>query len=119
MTVLSYILIGLIGGLAGGALGLGGGAIMVPLLVFWAHLTQHQAQGTVIAVLTLPVFLLATIRYYTAGNLKIQIALFVAVGFIAGAVLGAHLVQGIPETTLKRMFGVFLILMGIKMAFLK
>ena len=115
----TYMLIGLVGGFLGGALGLGGGAIMVPLLVFWAGLTQHQAQGTVIAVLTIPVFLLAALRYHAAGNLKIQIAVFVAAGFIVGALLGAHWIQGIPDATLKRAFGVFLILMGIKMAFLK
>jgi uncharacterized membrane protein YfcA len=115
----TYILIGLVGGLGGGALGLGGGAIMVPLLVFWAGLTQHQAQGTVIAVLTVPVFLLAALRYHAVGNLKIQIALFVASGFVVGALLGAHLIQGIPDAALKRAFGVFLILMGIKMVFFK
>ncbi len=115
----TYILIGLIGGLVGGALGLGGGVIMVPLLVFWAGLTQHQAQGTVIAVLTVPVFLLAALRYHAAGNLKIQIAAYLAAGFIVGALLGAHLIQGIPDTTLKRMFGIFSILIGIKMAFFK
>ena len=112
---MTYILIGLVGGLAGGALGLGGGAVMVPLLVYAAGLTQHQAQGTVIAVLTMPVFLLAAIRYHAAGNLKIQIALFVAAGFVAGALLGAHLVQGIPSPQLKRLFGVSLILIGIKL----
>ena len=115
----TYILIGLVGGLMGGALGLGGGAIMVPLLVFWAGLTQHQAQGTVIAVLTVPVFLLAALRYHAAGNLKIEIALFVAAGFVVGALLGAHLVQGVPDAALKRGFGVFLILLGIKLAFFK
>ncbi len=117
--LLTYILIGLVGGLVGGALGLGGGAIMVPLLVFWAGLTQHQAQGTIIAVLTVPVFLLAALRYHAAGNLKIEIALFVATGFVVGALLGAHLVQGIPDAALKRTFGVFLILLGIKLAFFK
>ena len=116
---MTYILIGLAGGLVGGALGLGGGVVMVPLLVFWAGLTQHQAQGTVIAVLTVPVFLLAALRYHAAGNLKIQIAAYLAAGFVVGALLGAHLIQGIPDTTLKRMFGIFSILIGIKMAFFK
>ncbi len=116
---IAYLIIGLVGGFVGGALGLGGGVIMVPLLVFWAGLTQHQAQGTVIAVLTLPVFLLAAIRYYAAGNLKIQIATFVAAGFIVGALLGAHWIQGVPDATLKRIFGIFLILIGIKMAVFK
>ena len=119
MPFLIYILIGFLGGVAGGALGLGGGAVMVPLLVYWIGLTQHQAQGTVIALLTLPVFLIATMRYYAAGNVKIQIALFMIIGFVVGSSLGAQLVQGIPSAQLKRIFGAFLILIGMKMAFLK
>ncbi len=117
--LVTYILIGLAGGMVGGALGVGGGVIMVPLLVLWAGLTQHQAQGTVIAVLTIPVFLLAALRYHAAGNVKLQVVLFLAAGFVVGALLGAHLVQGIPSPQLKRIFGVSLILIGIKMAFLK
>lgn len=116
---ITCILIGLAGGLAGGALGLGGGAVMVPLLVYWIGLTQHQAQGTVLAVLTVPVFLLATLRYYAEGNVKLQVAGFMIIGFIAGSLLGAHLVQAVPSPLLKRYFGVFLILIGLKMAFLK
>ncbi len=119
MTFLIYILIGFLGGVAGGALGLGGGAVMVPLLVYWVGLTQHQAQGTVIALLTLPVFLMAAIRYHAAGNVKLQIAAFMIVGFVVGSLLGAQLVQGIPSPQLKKMFGAFLILMGIKMVFFK
>ncbi len=119
MLIFLYILIGFLGGVAGGALGLGGGAIMVPLLVYWIGLTQHQAQGTVIALLTLPVFLMAALRYHAAGNVKLQIALFMIIGFVVGSSLGANLVQGIPSDQLKRIFGIFVMLIGLKMAFLK
>ena len=119
MSFLLYILIGFFGGLCGGALGLGGGAIMVPLLVYWIGITQHQAQGTVLALLTLPVFILAVLRYHAEGNVKLQIALWMVVGFVGGALLGAHLVQGIPSPLLKKYFGAFLIFLGIKMAFFK
>lgn len=119
MNILLCVLVGLIGGLFSGALGVGGGAIMVPLIVLWFGLTQHQAQGTALAVMMAPVFILAVLRYYAAGNVKVQMALFIACGFIVGAFVGAHFVQGIPETALKRGFGVFLILMGVKMALLK
>ena len=119
MNIFLYILIGFLGGVAGGALGLGGGAVMVPLLIYWVGLTQHQAQGTIIALLTLPVFLMAAIRYYAAGNVKLQIAGFMVIGFVMGSLLGAHLVQGVPSPQLKKMFGAFLILIGIKMVFFK
>ena len=119
MTYLLYILIGLIGGVASGAFGIGGGAVMVPALVYFVGLTQHQAQGTVLALLMVPVGVLAVLRYYHAGNVNIQIALFMAIGFIVGGLLGAHYIQGISEASLKRAFGIFLILVGIKMALLK
>ena len=119
MVVASYILLGLVAGIVGGALGLGGGAIMVPALVLMFGLTQHQAQGTALAVMLPPVFILAVMRYYWAGNVKIQMAIFIAIGFIVGAFLGAHIVQSIPSAHLKKVFGIFLILTGIKMAFLK
>ena len=82
-------------------------------------LTQHQAQGTALAVMLPPVFILAVMRYYYAGNVKVQMAIFIATGFIIGALLGAHLVHYLPSATLKKMFGAFLIIIGLKMAFIK
>jgi len=119
MSILAYILIGFSGGVVGGALGLGGGAIMVPLLVLAAGLTQHQAQGTVIGLLTVPVFLAAAYRYYAAGNIRLDITGFMIIGFIVGSFLGAHFVQYLPAAMLKKIFGIALILIGIKMALLK
>ena len=119
MPVMLYLIVGLGAGIVGGALGLGGGAIMVPAFVLLFGLTQHQAQGTALAVMLPPVFILAVLRYYWAGNVKVQMAFFVAAGFIIGAFLGAHFIQGIPDAYLKRAFGIFLIIMGIKMALIK
>ena len=116
MTFALYLLVGLAGGILSGAFGIGGGTIMVPALVLLFGLSQHQAQGTALAVMLLPVFILPVMRYYSAGNVKIQMALFIAIGFTCGALLGAHFIQGVPDATLKKAFGVFLILMGIKMA---
>ena len=119
MSILLYALIGFIGGIFSGAFGIGGGAIMVPLLVLWFGLTQHQAQGTILAVLMIPVGFLAVLKYYSAGNVKVQIAFLVAMGFILGALLGAQLVHGLSDAQLKKAFGIFLILVGAKYLFLK
>lgn len=119
MTSITYILIGLAGGFVGGGLGLGGGAVMVPLLVYAAGLSQHQAQGTVIGLLTVPVFLAAAWRYYAAGNLRLDITGFMIIGFVFGSFLGAHCVQYLPAPALKKIFGAVLILIGIKMVMLK
>jgi hypothetical protein len=116
---MTYILIGLAGGFVGGSLGLGGGAVMVPLLVIIVGLTQHQAQGTVIGLLTVPVFFAAAYRYYTAGNLRLDITGYMIIGFVAGSFLGAHFVQYLPDAVLKKIFGIALVLIGFKMVFLK
>lgn len=119
MNILAFILIGFAGGFVGGGLGLGGGAIMVPLLVVAGGLTQHQAQGTVVGLLTLPVFLAAAYRYYLEGNLKLDITGYMIVGFVVGSFLGAHLVQHLPAPILKKVFGVVVILVGVKLVFFK
>ena len=119
MSLILYVVVGFTAGIAGGALGLGGGAIMVPAFVLLFGLTQHQAQGTALTVMLPPIFIFAVLRYYWAGNVKVQMALFVAIGFIVGAFLGAHFVQNIPDAHLKKAFGIFLVVIGIKMALIK
>ena len=119
MSPLILVAIGLIGGIFSGAFGIGGGTIMVPALVFFLGLTQHQAQGTTLAVLLMPVGILGVLRYYQAGNVKVNIAILLALGFILGAWAGANFVHGLSEATMKRAFGIFLVLVGIKMALLK
>lgn len=119
MNILLYLLAGLLGGIVSGAFGIGGGTIMVPLFVLAFGLTQHQAQGTALAVMLPPVFILAVMRYYWAGNVKIQMAVYIAIGFLFGALIGANMIQGISDQYLKRAFGIFLILIGVKMAILK
>jgi hypothetical protein len=115
MDIFSYIILGLIAGICSGFLGIGGGSIIIPALVYIYGLTQHQAQGTTLALMIPPIGLLATLKYYWEGNVNLKIALFVCVGFFIGALLGAYLVTPIPDNLLKRIFGTFLILIGLKM----
>ena len=119
MTQLLYVTVGLIAGMVGGAFGLGGGTIMVPALVLLFGLTQHQAQGTALAVMLPPVFIFAVLRYYREGHVNVPMAIFIAGGFLVGAMFGAHLVQGVSDAHLKRAFGILLVIVGMKMAFLK
>jgi len=115
MTFFLYAIVGIVAGMFSGAFGIGGGTLLVPVFVLLFGLTQHQAQGTALAVILPPVFIFAVLRYYWAGNVKVQMALFVAAGFVLGAFLGAHIVQNIPDAQLKKAFGVFLMLVGLKM----
>jgi hypothetical protein len=107
----------LIAGIFSGAFGIGGATIIIPVLVFFFSFSQHQAQGTALAALLLPVGLLAVLRYYYSGNVVINIALYTAVGFFIGGFFGAMIVQPIPDLILRRAFVVYLIAIAIGMLF--
>lgn len=115
MLNLSFIGVGLLVGLLSGFLGLGGGLVMVPILVFFYGFSQHQAQGTSLAAMVPPVTLLAAMRYFYGGNVKVDAALLLALGFIAGGWMGANAVQGVGEVTLRKVFGLFLLFISVRM----
>jgi uncharacterized membrane protein YfcA len=84
-------------------------------LVYLFGLTQHQAQGTTLAIMVPPIGLLAALRYYYSGNVKLGMAGLICLGFFVGGWLGAHFIQDIPDLTLKRLFGVFLAFIAARM----
>ncbi|MFH1772592.1 MAG: sulfite exporter TauE/SafE family protein [Candidatus Omnitrophota bacterium] len=111
----AYIALGLIAGISSGFLGIGGGTILIPVLVYAFGLTQHQAQGTTLALMVPPIGLLAAIKYYAEGNVKIYTAAFICLGFFIGGLVGAHFAHKVPDLVLKRVFGFFLMAVSIKM----
>jgi uncharacterized membrane protein YfcA len=115
MQMMLYISMGIMAGLVGGFFGLGGGIVFVPLFVYALGLTQHQAQGTALAAMVPPITLLAAIRYYYAGNVKVPLAVFACIGFIVGGLLGAHIVQNVPSLLLKRLFGCVMLVVSVRM----
>ncbi len=115
MTQMAYILLGLGAGIASGIFGIGGGVVLIPAMVFLFGLTQHQAQGTTLAVMVPPIGLLAAMRYYYSGNVKIGMAFFVCAGFFIGGLIGASLIQNMPEPVLKKLFGVFMLVIAVRM----
>ncbi|MGA1841494.1 MAG: TSUP family transporter [bacterium] len=117
MSILVTIFVGVAAGIAGGFLGIGGGIIMVPALVLFFGMSQHQAQGTVLATMVPPIGLLAAMKYYYAGNVKIKIAVFLCLGFFVGGLLGAQGAHYISETLLKRIFGIVLLFISIRLIF--
>ncbi|MBM3250409.1 MAG: sulfite exporter TauE/SafE family protein [Candidatus Omnitrophica bacterium] len=119
MNQLLYILLGFIAGIAGGVFGIGGGTILIPALVFLFGLTQHQAQGTTLAIMVPPIGLLAAWRYWQSGNVKLGMAAFICVGFFVGGLIGAHLIQGVSDPMLKRLFGAYLLVVSLQMIFSK
>jgi len=115
MRELLLIVLGLLAGSLSGLAGFGGGIIIVPALVYLFHFSQHQAQGTTLALLVLPIGILAAWAYYKAGHVDVRVALFITVGFVAGSFFGARLANSLPDESLQKIFGVLLLLMGFKM----
>lgn len=113
------LFLGLAIGVLSGVFGIGGGVVLVPALLYIFKLTQHQAQGTSLAVFVAPIGLLGALRYYYSGNTNIALAIFVAIGLFIGAFLGASIVQPWPGLLVKRLFGGFLLIVSLHMIFSK
>jgi uncharacterized membrane protein YfcA len=116
-TILIIVVLGLITGFMAGMLGIGGGIIVIPALVMIMGFTQQSAQGTSLAMMIPPVGILAVLNYYKAGHVDIKVAAILACVFIIGSIFGSKLAVTIPNDVLKKIFGVFLILVAIKMLF--
>jgi hypothetical protein len=119
MAQISYIILGVIAGTLSGILGIGGGVVLIPALIFIFGLTQLQAQGTTLALLVPPIGLLAALRYYQSGNVKLGMAGFICLGFFVGGLLGASLVQNLPEPLIRKIFALFLLFVSLRMLLMK
>ena len=116
-TIVLLVVVGLLAGVLSGLVGLGGGVIIVPALVFLLGFSQHQAQGTSLGILLLPAGIFAVINYYQKGYIDIKVVLLLFVGFLVGGWLGSKLSLSIPEVMLKKVFAVALVLIAVKVLF--
>jgi uncharacterized membrane protein YfcA len=114
-VILILILIGLSSGILSGLIGVGGGIIIVPALIYFLGLTQHEAQGTSLALLLLPIGILAVMNYYNKGLIDVKVVGIMAVAFVLGGWLGSKLALSISEAALKRVFAVVLFYTAFKM----
>lgn len=118
MTVNMILLLALIGVLAGilsGLVGVGGGIVMVPLLIYFMGFNQHQAQGTSLTVLVVPVTAAAVYNYYKEGYVDWRYAAIIALFFVIGGYFGSKLAVNIDQKMLKKIFAVILIFVAGKM----
>jgi uncharacterized membrane protein YfcA len=113
------LLIGLVVGLVSGVVGIGGGILFVPALIWLLHMSQHKAQGTSLGALLLPVGIFAFMEYYREGNADIRVAALLAAGFLVGGYFGAVGAQHISDLWLRRIFAVTLVIIGSRMFFYK
>ena len=111
------LLVGLLVGILSGVIGIGGGILFVPALVWLTGMSQHKAQGTSLGALLAPVGILAFMEYYRNGNADLKVALLLAVGFLIGGYFGAAYAQHIPDLWLRRIFAITMIAVGGRMLF--
>lgn len=114
-VIITLLLVGLFSGVLSGLVGVGGGIVIVPALVFFLGFTQQEAQGTSLGLLLLPVGILAVMNYYKKGYIDVNVIGIMALSFVVGGWLGSKLAVSIPEITVKRIFAVILFYSAFKM----
>src|SRR5687767_14907657 len=117
-TILIIIVVGVAAGILSGLVGVGGGIIIVPALVYFLSFSQKTAQGTSLALIMLPVGIFGVLQYYKQGYVDFKIVGILAIGFLAGSFFGSKIALSISQETLKKAFAVLMIIIAIKMLFL-
>jgi len=116
-TFLLLLVVGISAGILSGFVGVGGGIIMVPAMVWLLGYSQHQAQGTSLAVLVLPVVFLAVRNYYKAGFIEPKVVAVIAIAFVAGSYFGSKWSLALPMETVRKIFGGITLLIALKLIF--
>lgn len=112
---MSFIILGIVAGILSGIVGIGGGIIIVPALIYLFKFPQQLAQGTTLALLVPPIGILAAYTYYKYGFVDFKTAGLIVIGFIVGGLIGANFAVHLNEVLLRKIFSIILILIGIKM----
>lgn len=115
MEIFLLIIIGIIAGITSGLFGVGGAIVIIPLLIYLGGYGQFLAQGTSLVALLPPVSILAVIEYYKKGNANISAGIIICLAMVIGAGLGAKIANQLPAETMKKIFSIFIIIVGFKM----
>lgn len=116
-TTLILLGLGLIAGILSGLVGIGGGIIIVPVLVYFLGFSQHQAQGTTLAMFLLPIGIFGVYNYYKGGFIDVRSALIIATTFVVGSYAGSKMAISLDQTMVKRIFGAIIFIISLKMIF--
>lgn len=114
-TFLILLAIGLSAGIFGGMVGLGGGVIMIPAMIYFLGVSQQAAQGTSLAVMLPPVGLMAVMNYYKAGQMNFKYAAIIAIAFFVGGYFGSKIALNISPDKMKKVFAVALMIIAVNM----
>lgn len=118
--ILIVLIIGLFAGMLSGLVGVGGGIVLVPALIYFLHYDQHKAQGTSLGVLVFPVVIIAFLKYYfdlkkTGDPIDFRVIGLLAAGFVIGGFLGSTLALKIDKDVLRKIFAGILFYTAFKM----
>ena len=113
--ILVLLSIGLFAGFLSGMVGIGGGIVVVPVLVYFFSMNQKTAQGSVLFMFLLPVGILGVMNYYRAGHVDMKLAAIMAITFVVGSYLGSRTAIAIDTKLVKQIFGGTIMLVGFKM----
>jgi uncharacterized membrane protein YfcA len=116
-TIIILVLIGMVAGTLSGMVGIGGGIVIVPALVYFLGFSQMNAQGSSLALIMLPVGFWGVIQYYKMGYVNYNVVLVLAVGFVLGSFFGSRISLSLPQDTVKKMFAILMIVIACKMLF--
>ena len=115
--ILILLAVGLVAGVLSGMVGIGGGIVIVPALVYFLGFSQHSAQGTVLFMFLLPIGILGVLNYWHSGYVDWKVACIMAITFLLGSFLGSKISIALDAQTVKRIFGVVILLVSLKMIF--
>ena len=114
-TILILVVIGILAGILSGFVGVGGGVIIVPALVYTLGMSQHGAQGTSLFILLLPVGILAVYNYWKTDNINWKFGLIVAIAFVVGGYIGSKLSLKLSPGIVKLVFGIIMAYVSIRL----
>jgi uncharacterized membrane protein YfcA len=117
--IIILLAVGLIAGILSGLVGIGGGIVIVPALIYFLGFTQHQAQGTVLFMFLLPIGILGVMNYYKNSYVDWRVALIMASTFVVGSFLGSKIAISLDKSMVQKVFGIIILIIAIKMIFSK
>jgi uncharacterized membrane protein YfcA len=113
--LLILVLVGLLAGALSGFVGVGGGIIIVPAMIYFMNMNQMQAQGVSLALLMLPVGILGVMNYYKAGHIQFSYVIIIAIGFVLGNYFGSKYAMKVPEHKIKFLFALLMLYVAVQM----
>jgi uncharacterized membrane protein YfcA len=119
ISIIGFLSLGLTAGVISGLIGIGGGVLITPALVYLFGFSQYSAQGTTLALLVPPIGLLGALTYYHQGYVDLKVAILVCLGFFLGGFVGAKFAVHMPELFLRRLFGAAMLIVSLRMLFSK